>query len=137
MKRTSVDKTWDNYLSKVKLEHEADVLREYLRILGNFRSYLDNKPPTTERTREYLLRFIKRSLNTRARYTDIINGVLEVFGEDKVSRVKTPKQEPRYVTEQAFATFFEKLGSKKTNKKTIARDVLMFRLMDAAGLTLY
>ena len=134
MKKPSIEKTWENYLSKVKLEHDGDVLSEYLRVLGNFRSFLGKKQPTAERTIEYLQRFTKRSRNTRARYSTIINGALEAFGEKKVPPIKTPKQEPRYVPEQAFTTFFAMLGSKKRYKNTITRDVLMFRLMDAAGL---
>jgi hypothetical protein len=40
MKKNSINKTWGNYLNKVKLEHDGEVLREYLRVLGNFQSYL-------------------------------------------------------------------------------------------------
>ncbi len=134
MEKNSVDKTWENYQNKVKLEHDGQVRQEYLRVIGHFRSYCGEKPATTEVARDYLQRFLNLSRNTRSRYTDIINGVLKAFGQEKVTRVKVPKREPKYIPGEEFATFFEALRNRKKYKQTITRDVLLFRLMDATGL---
>ena len=134
MQKLTADEVWEDYLRKVNLEHRGGVLREYLRILGLFRRFLGADHPTTEKAREYLQRFTQRSRNTQARYTDIINGILDWCREEKVNRVRTPKHQPRYIPESEFDTFFATISAKKTHKATIARDILMFELQDAAGM---
>lgn len=134
MQQFTVDEIWESYLRKVKLEHRGQVLEEYLRILGHFRTFLGADRPTAEKAREYLQRFTERSRNTQARYTDIINGVLLWCGEGKVKRVKTPKRKPRYISESEYDTFFARISNKKSHKGTIPRDVLMYQLMDATGM---
>jgi len=134
MQKRSPVEIWTSYLRKVELEHSGDVLKEYLRVLGLFRDFLGTDYPTTEKAREYLHRFTHRSKNTQARYTDIINGILDWCGEEKVKRVKTPKRKPSYTPEAEFEAFFTTIGSKKSHKGTIARDTLMFQVMDATGI---
>jgi len=134
MQQFTADEIWESYLRKVKLEHGGQVLKEYLRILGHFRTFLGADRPTAEKAREYLQRFTERSRNTQARYTDIINGVLVWRGEEKVKRIKTPKRQPRYVSECEYDTFFAKISNKKSHKGTIPRDILMFQVMDATGM---
>jgi hypothetical protein len=77
MQIQSPEAIWSHYPAKVNLEHSGAVLKEYLRILALFKDFLGNERPTIEKAREYLQQFIHRSRNTRARYTDIINGILE------------------------------------------------------------
>jgi len=134
MQRLTTDEIWESYLNKVKLEHGGGVLKEYLRILSLFRTFLRAGRPTAEKAREYLQRFTERSRNTQARYTDIINGVLEWCGEEKVKRVKTPKRQPQYVPEGEYETFFTRISNKRSHKGTITRDTLMFQVMDATGM---
>jgi len=134
MQRFTTDEIWKSYLNKVKLEHGGGILKEYLRILNLFRTFLGAGRPTAEKAREYLQRFTERSRNTQARYTDIINGVLEWCGEEKVKRVKTPKRQPRYVPEGEYETFFTRISNKRSHRETITRDTLMFQVMDATGM---
>jgi len=134
LRTVSVDQLYESYFDKLKLEHGGRVLQEYLRVINLFREFLGTDLPSVEKARQYLGRFTSRSLNTRARYTDIVNGLLDWCGEAKVERVKVPKRCARYIPQSEFDTFFATISTKKTHKATIGRDRLMFDLQDATGM---
>ncbi len=108
---------------------------ESKRVLEKFRAFIGEYPPTTELAVRFLGQFKDRKPNTRARYAYILSAFFNFYSGQRLPiKIKTPKILPQDVPTEDFERLENFLGTKKTHKKTIERDILLVQMGRKTGL---
>jgi integrase len=123
------------YDSQLILKHSShDALDEARRVLGHFKAYLGEYPPTPELAAGFLAQFKDRKPTTLYRYDSILKGFMAWYGEKLETKIKTPDTLPDYIESADIEKLKEAMRSKKTHKKVIERNILIIDVGIKTGL---
>jgi integrase len=109
-------------------------LYEARRILRHFEDFLGQYPPTPELGRKFLAQFVERKTTTKYRYTQIIGGFFDWYGEKLGVKVRVPRKLPEYTEERDISALLKSIETKATHKKSAERDLLIIQLALHTGL---
>jgi integrase len=115
--------------------HNVKNLRDTRTILAHFKKYLGDCPPSAELAKGFLARYADKQPRTLYRYAQMIKAFMKWYGEaiDDL-RIKIPKSIPKYTDDEAFQKVRDAMANKKSHKRVIARDLLLFDLDLQSGL---
>ena len=123
------------YESQLVLRHRnRDALEEAKRVLGHFREYLGEFPPSPELATAFLAQFAELKSTTLYRYHSIVKSFMEWYGEKLETRIRLPERLPDYVEQDEIDKLKEAMRSKQTHKGVIERNLLLIELACKAGL---
>ncbi|MFC1974257.1 tyrosine-type recombinase/integrase [Chloroflexota bacterium] len=109
-------------------------LERYHQVLAQFQEFLADNTPSPTLAKSFLSKWSKQKPATLYKYTSIIKGFLNWYGEELDLKVKLPHQMPEYVEEESIEKLINAIKKKQTHKRTIDRDVLLVRLAYNSGL---
>jgi len=123
------------YDSQLILKHRSnDALEEARRVLGHFKNYLGQYPPSPELVAAFLAQFKERKPTTLYRYDNILKGFMAWYGEKLETRIKVPNTLPDYIESSDIEKLKDAIRNKKTHKKLIGRDILLIEVGIKTGL---
>jgi integrase len=129
------DELFKLYEGELTFRHRsAKGIHEAKRLIGHFRNYLGEFPPSPELAKSFLAQFKNCKPTTLARYAAIIKVFFKWYGEELDINIRVPKILPSYVERTDVDKLLEALKSKKSHKKTIDRDLLLIDLAIHTGL---
>jgi len=110
-------------------------LSDTRKLLGKFKTYLGEYPPSAQLAKSFLAQYADRKERTLYRYAQMLRMFMRWYGEpiDDV-KIKVPKSLPPYTEQAEIDKLLEAIGSKKTHKRTIARDLLLVELALKSGM---
>ena len=123
------------YESQLTIRHRSDdALGEAKRVLGHFRTFLGEYPPSPELGVSFLAQFRQRKATTLYRYNSILRGFLTWYGEEFDNKIKVPDTLPAYIEDSDLAKLKTAMSSKKSHKQVIERNLLIIDLICMTGL---
>jgi len=111
-----------------------DNLPRYCQILDDYCDFLAEFPPSVPLAKKFLSQWANNKPATLHKYTGIIKGFLNWYGEDLDLKVKLPHTLPPYVDDADVLKMLAVLESKKTHKSSLSRDALLIELAYNSGL---
>ena len=115
--------------------HNAKNLADTRKILALLQKHLGDYPPSTELAKGFLAQFADHQPRTLYRYAQMIKAFMKWYGEPILDlKIKVPKSIPQYTDEETVNKVREAIGQKKTHKKCILRDELLFDFDRQSGL---
>jgi integrase len=129
------DELFDLYGSQLVLRHRSkDALEEARRVLGHFRAFLGEYPPSPELGVSFLAQYGARKATTLYRYNSILKGFLEWYGEEFDHKIRVPETLPDYIEDGDLEKLKTAMASKKSHKGVIERNLLIIDLICKTGL---
>jgi integrase len=122
------------YYDLLKVKLSPDQFKQYKRLLDLFHAFLGEFPPSEELALEFLAQYSVRARATMVRYTGIIRGFMEWYGEDFNHRPRRPKKLPQWVNPDDIEQLKDRIRNKKTAKKTIKKDLMLIDFACNTGL---
>ena len=123
------------YEDQLALRHlSPDAREEAKRVLGHFKNFLGEFPPSPELATSFLARFSNHKPTTLYRYHSIINSFMTWYGDPLTTKIRVPESIPQYIETDAIAKLKDAMRGKKTHKKIIERNILIIDLGLKAGL---
>ena len=108
---------------------------ETRRILGQFREFIGEYPPSIELFTQFFQRYSKLALSTRARYYYVFSAFFNWYNGQKLPfKIKAPKPLPQHVPDEDVAKLLAVMRSKRSHKGTIERDILLVETAYHTGL---
>ncbi len=135
LRQKTNDELFTLYEGELAFHHRsARGIHEAKRVLGHFRNYLGEYPPTPELGKSFLSTFKDRKATTLPRYAAILKVFFKWYGEELDINIRVPKILPSYVEKTDIEKLLEALKSKKSHRNTIDRDILLVDLAIHTGL---
>jgi integrase len=135
LRRKTNDELFALYDSQLVLKHRsADGLKEARRVLGHYRDYLGQYPPTPELAASFLAQFADLKATTLYRYHSIVQGFQSWYGDKLDTKIKVPETLPDYIEEGDLKKLKAAMATKKTHKGLIPRNLLLIELGCKTGL---
>ena len=129
------DELFALYDSQLILRHRSqDALDEARRVLGHFKAFMGQYPPSPELAVGFLAQFKERKPTTLYRYDAIVKGFMAWYGEKLEHKIKVPETVPEYIEDADLEKLKEAMRSKKTHKRVIERNLLIIELATKTGL---
>ncbi|MFC1981992.1 tyrosine-type recombinase/integrase [Chloroflexota bacterium] len=129
------DQLFSEYYDLITNTHTPKSIYEAKRILGKFKAFLGQFPPTAELAVQFLSQFKDLKLNTKARYTHTVGAFFTYYNGEKLPiKVRVPKILPQYVPDGDIDHLIQGIKNKKSHKKSINRDVLLIETAKMTGL---
>ena len=125
MRGLSNDELLHRYDSELVLRLRAPRnLSDTRKLLGKFKTYLGEYPPSAQLAKSFLAQYADRKERTLYRYAQMLRMFMRWYGEpiDDV-KIKIPKSLPPYTEQAEVDKLLEAIASKKTHKRTIARSL--------------
>ena len=123
------------YDSQLILKHRSqDALVETRRVLGHFKSYIGQYPPSPELAAAFLAQFKNRKPTTLYRYDSILKGFMAWYGEKLETKIKVPDTLPHYIESADIEKLKDAMRSMKTHKKVIERNIMIIEVGVKTGL---
>ena len=123
------------YDAQLILKHRSrEALEEARRVLGHFKAYLGDYPPSPELAAAFLAQFADRKPATLYRYHAIVKGFMAWYGEPLEARVKVPETLPTYVEDGDLERLREAMRGNRTHKRVVERNLLLVELDSKTGL---
>ncbi len=115
--------------------HNAKNLRDTRRMLGLFKEYLNNYPPSPELAKGFLAQYSNKKPRTLYRYAQMIKAFMAWYGEpiDDL-KVRIPKTLPGYTEDNDIEKLFQAIENKRSHKGCIVRDLLLVELALKTGM---
>ena len=138
MRDLTNDELFERYDAELKLRHRSErALWEARRVLGHFRRFIGESPPSASLAKAYLAQFQHVKVATFARYVAVLKKFCQWIGDPiEDLTVRVPQQVPEYVRPGDVERLLIALRaeSKRTHKGTAARDVLLVETAIKTGL---
>ncbi|HEY96074.1 MAG TPA: tyrosine-type recombinase/integrase [Dehalococcoidia bacterium] len=122
------------YYDLLKVKLTPDQFQQYKRLLDLFHAFLGEFPPSEGLGLEFLAQYSTRSRATMVRYTGIIRGFMEWYGEDFNHRPRRPKKLPQWVNPDDIEKLKGCIRNKKTGKRTIKKHLMLIDFACNTGL---
>ena len=133
MSRNIAMKQLNSYQNRLTLRGlSVNYVNKLSELLARYVEFTDLASSDT--AEEFLLRYVDRKPNTRARYATYIRGFLEYLGIPFDLKVKVPRLLPPFVSEDDIAKLREAVGNKRTHKSTQFRDLVLLETACKTGL---
>ncbi|MBN1188580.1 MAG: tetratricopeptide repeat protein [Dehalococcoidales bacterium] len=115
--------------------HNAHNYQSYIYLLERFKNFLRDRKPTPDLAKEFIAGYHEKALNTQAKYASIIKGLMKFYGEPVEDlKIKRFYPAPQIVERKSLEEFYDAVRNKKSHKKKIDRDILIFELYDGSGM---
>jgi len=134
LKRKTNHELFALYYDHLQIKLTPGQFEQYKLVLDKFWQFLGEFPPSAELAAQFLTRYVHHAQATRVRYTGMIRGFMEWYGEDLDIRPRKPKKLPQYVEPADVERLMEVIREKKTNKRTVARDLMLIKFASMTGL---
>lgn len=135
LRHKSNGELFDLYDGQLVIRHRSqDALEEARRVLGHFRAFLGEYPPTPELGVSFLSHYKDRKATTLYRYNAILKGFLEWYGDEFNNKIKVPETLPDYIEDSDLDKLRAAMSSKKSHKGIIERNLLIIDLICKTGL---
>jgi len=134
LKRKTNHELFTLYYDHLKVRLTPGQFDQYTQLLDKFHQFLGEFPPSVELATQFLTQYANRAQATLVRYAGIIRGFMEWYGESLDIRPVKPKSLPQYVEPDDIEQLIDFIRHKKTNKRTVERDVLLVRFATLTGL---
>ena len=122
------------YHGVLKVRLTAGVVDGYMLFLTKFLGFLGAVPRSVELATQFLGQYTNRSRATLVRHTGMVRGFMDWYGESLDLWPARPKALPEYVEPASIERIIEAIRSKRTQKRTVTRDVLLIRFGSLTGL---
>ena len=123
------------YNDQLALRHQSkDAREEAKRVLGHFKEFLGEFPPSPEIATSFLAQYADHKPTTLYRYHSIVNMFMTWHGDPLTTKIKVPETIPKYFESDEIDHLKEAMRGKKTHKKVIDRNLLIIDLGLKAGL---
>ena len=109
-------------------------LERYHQVLDQSQHFLSDNTPSALLAKGFLGKWSKQKPSTLYKYTSIIKGFLNWYGEELDLKIKLPHQMPEYVEDESVQKLIAVIKKKQTHKKAIDRDILLIELAYNSGL---
>ncbi|GAH72460.1 unnamed protein product [marine sediment metagenome] len=106
------------YYDHLKIRLTPGQFDQYTFILDKYRQFLGEFPPSIELATKFLTRYANHAQATLVRYTGIIRGFMEWYGESLDIRPPRPKSLPQYVEPSDIEHLIDVIRNKNTHKAT-------------------
>jgi site-specific recombinase XerD len=108
---------------------------ETRRILGQFREFIGEYPPTVELFTRFFQRYSKLALSTRARYYYVFSAFFDWYSGQKLPfKIKAPKPLPQHVPDEDVEKLLTAMRERKSHKKLVERDIVLVETFNNTGL---
>jgi integrase len=135
LRRMTNGQLFEAYDAELVCRHRSPKgLYEDRRLLGHFKNFLGEFPPTPELGKQFLGQFAARKTATLARYVATLKAFFDWLGEPLNVRVRLPRTLPPYTEDADVNALLEAIRNKSTHKGTVARDLLLVNLAVNTGL---
>jgi integrase len=129
------DQVFMDYYDLIANTHTTKSFYEAKRLLEKFRVFLGQYPPTVELAVQFLTQFKDLKLNSKARYSFVLNAFFSWYSGEKLPiKIRQAKLLPQYVPGEDIDRLIEGIKGKKSHKKSIDRDVLLIEAARMTGL---
>jgi integrase len=129
------DQLFSAYYDLIANTHTPESLYEAKRLLGKFKIFLGEFPPSSQLAVQFLSQFKDHKVNTRARYTCVLGAFFSYCNGEKLPiKVRVPRILPKYVPAEDIDRLIQGIRGKKSHKKSIERDVLLIETAKMTGL---
>jgi len=122
------------YYNHLMIKLSSRQFEQYSFLLDKFKEFLGGFPPSVELATKFLAGYANRAQATIVRYTGIMRGFMDWYGESLNIKPRKPKSLPQYIEPgdiEKLIAFFE---NKHTHKGTIKRDVMLIKFAINTGL---
>ena len=133
LKRKTNSELFALYYDHLKVKLTPDQFDQYKLLLDKYHQFLGEFPPSVELATQFLGRYVNHAQSTIVRYTGMVRGFMEWYGESLDIRPKKPKSLPQYVEPNDIERLIDFIRNKNTHKRTIERDVLLIRFATLTG----
>ena len=135
LKNLPNDELFGQYDAELVLRHRSpEALKEPRRIIGHFRSFLGEYPPSVELAKSHLSQFVDRKPRTLERYAAELRTFMAWYGEKLDFRVRPSKPLPEYTADEDVSRLLDTILRKSSHKKSMTRDCLVVEVAYGAGL---
>ena len=136
MSRMSNEELFEKYYTQLHLSvHNEHNYKSYVYLLEIFKIFLGDRKPSSDLAKEFIAGYHKKSLNTQAKYAAIIKGFMKYYGEPiEDLKIRRPQAAPQIVEEENLEKLFDAARNKKSHKKKVDRDILIFELYLKTGM---
>jgi integrase/recombinase XerD len=115
--------------------HNEHNYQSYVYLLETFKGFLGDKRPSADLAIEFVAGYYQYSLNTQAKYAAIIKGFMKYYGEPVDDlKIRRPHATPQVVEDDDIDKLLDAARNKKSHKKKIERDLLIFELYMKTGM---
>ena len=115
--------------------HNDHNYKSYVYLLERFKDFLGERKPMPDLAKEFIAGHHEKALNTQAKYASIIKGLMKYYGEPiEDLKLRRFHPAPQIVEEESLEKFYDAVRNKKSHKKKIGRDILIFELYDGSGM---
>jgi integrase len=122
------------YYDHLKVRLTPGQFDQYTLILDKYHQFLGEFPPSVELATQFLTHYANHAQATLVRYTGMVRGFMEWYGESLDIKLAKPKSLPQYVEPNDIERLIDFIRHKKTHKRTVERDVLLVRFATLTGL---
>ena len=91
LKRKTNHELFSLYYDHLKVRLTSGQFDQYTQLLDKFRQFLGEFPPSVELATHFLTRYTNHAQATLVRYTSMIGGLMEWYGESLEIRPAKPK----------------------------------------------
>jgi len=133
-KKLTTDELFTGYYDLLKIRITPNQYLQYKALLDKFQAFLGGMPPSQALALKFLGLYHHRAQATIFRYTGIIRGFMDWYGEGLDVKVKKPKHLPEYVEPADIEKLVDAITCKHNHKDTIARDEMLIRFAQMTGL---
>ena len=110
-------------------------LRYDRRLLGRFRNYIGDLPPSSSLVKSFIAQYADRAPATQARYASTLKAFMKWYGQPMDDfHIKVPKTLPQYVEDTEIDRLIRAIEEKRSHKKSIVKDRLMVELYLKTGM---
>ena len=108
---------------------------ETRRILGQFREFIGEYPPSIELFTRFFQRYSKLALSTRARYYYVFSAFFGWYSGQKIPfKIRAPKPLPQHVPDEDVDKLQTAMRNRKSHKKLVERDIMLVETFNNTGL---
>jgi integrase len=135
LRQMTNDELFESYDAELINHHQsAKALNEERRVLGHFKEYLGQWPPSPESAKRFLAQFRELKTWTRYHYTQVISAFMSWYGQNLNIKISVPHKLPEYVKEDDTERLLAAISNRPTHKKNINRDTLLVEVALNTGL---
>ncbi len=134
LKRKTNRELFSLYYDHLKVKLTPGQYDQYTLLLDKYHQFLGEFPPSVELATQFLTRYTNHAQATLIRYTGMMRGFMEWYGESLDIRLAKPKSLPQYVEPNDIEHLIDVIRHKSTHKRTVERDVRLVRFATMTGL---
>ncbi|MFC2034425.1 hypothetical protein ACFLTT_03385 [Chloroflexota bacterium] len=134
LKRKTNPELFKLYYDHLKIRLSPGQFDQYKLLLDKYHHFIGEFPPSVELATQFLTQYVNHAHSTLVRYSGMVSGFMNWYGESLDLKLTRPKSLPQYVEPDNIRRLIDFISHKNTHKLTIKRDVLLIRFATKTGL---